>query len=52
MINPCKGCRKRHAGCHARCREYGDWKLKHDDAEAARKAEKESWPHTQKKRQY
>lgn len=25
---PCKGCRRpeKRAGCHDKCREYGDWK--------------------------
>lgn len=30
---PCKECvaPKRHTGCHAKCREYGDWKAAMDE---------------------
>lgn len=25
-MSPCKGCRKRHTGCHGDCQDYMDWK--------------------------
>lgn len=27
---PCKGCEKRHIGCHSNCREYNAWKFERD----------------------
>ena len=28
--SPCFGCQERHAGCHAECENYGEYKEKHD----------------------
>lgn len=25
-VSPCKGCRKRHTGCHGDCQDYMGWK--------------------------
>ena len=39
---PCKGCHKRHAGCHAQCMHYISWKKKSDEHNARVSAEKEA----------
>ena len=30
MDNSCLGCTKREVGCHGRCKDYQEWKKKHD----------------------
>lgn len=26
VVSPCKGCKDRSVGCHAKCKRYIDWK--------------------------
>lgn len=28
VINPCLNCTKREVGCHGKCTDYADWKVK------------------------
>lgn len=37
---PCKDCEIRHSGCHARCRDYGRWKIEHEAQIDARHEER------------
>lgn len=30
-LPPCKDCEIRHPGCHARCSDYGRWKIAHEE---------------------
>lgn len=32
MICPCKDCEDRNASCHSNCKDYTDWKKRHDEA--------------------
>ena len=39
---PCRGCENRHAKCHAKCEEYGEWsKQRQAEKEKAYKAYKD-----------
>ena len=57
MINsPCYGCTVRCAGCHARCKEYSDYRVKMDerDREICKNKAPNSYPfiHKANKRVY
>ena len=34
---PCRGCRDRHATCHANCKDYIQWKANYNEQANARK---------------
>jgi hypothetical protein len=37
----CYQCEERHPLCHSACKKYKDWKAKHDELQAAIRAEKD-----------
>lgn len=40
LIAPCKGCKKRYPGCHAKCDDYKAWRKIVDDKQKAIREEK------------
>lgn len=40
--SPCRGCERRHVGCHGRCGEYKAYRAAIDAHNAKRKAEKDA----------
>ncbi|MBP5720443.1 MAG: hypothetical protein J6W82_05205 [Bacteroidales bacterium] len=40
-ISPCKDCELRHAGCHADCAIYGEWKAERDEEKKQRFVQRE-----------
>ena len=45
-IAPCKGCGKRHIGCHGECEGYQAWKKEHDRARRELQADVNSYIHS------
>ncbi len=52
MKNPCKDCDRRHPGCHARCRDYGEWRIEHDAMVKAKHEESELYKDSVRRARY